>query len=174
MKSEKLSDGKPVGGKGRLTKVAIDSMQNYYGLAIRRNEASIEGMKKSIMAIQHHMIKSSTKSLEEQHQYSPQDELTWCKYWREKLFGDGKYSEENRLPSIFHDELSPIFDTLSQDELLNRCLKRLTQNQHETLNGQLWTKGCPKKKYCGINLVTIAVCVNQLLFFLQVQQAKHC
>ena len=164
MKSEKLSDGKPVGGKGRLTKVAIDSMQNYYGLAIRKNQGNLEGMKKSIMAIQHHMIKSNTKSLEQQHQYCPQDELTWCKFWREKLFKDGKYSEENRLPAIFHDELSPIFDRLSKDELLNRCLRGITQNQNESLNSQLWTNQCPKTKYCGLQRVTIAVCESAAVF----------
>ena len=68
MKSEKLSAGRPVGGKGRLAKVAIDSIQNYYGLAIRRNQGNIEGTKKSIMAIQHHISKSNTESLEQQHQ----------------------------------------------------------------------------------------------------------
>lgn len=37
MVGEKLSDGKTVGGKGRLTDKVIDKMQNYYGKAIREN-----------------------------------------------------------------------------------------------------------------------------------------
>ncbi|XP_065056243.1 uncharacterized protein LOC135684535 [Rhopilema esculentum] len=132
MKKEMLPDGKPVGGKGRLTKAAIDSIQNYYGLAIRRNAGNKDGMKNSIMAIQHHMVKSEKLSLAQQHQYCPQDEATWCKYWREKIFGDGENNQENRLPAVFHEELKPIFDRLSQDELLKRCLRGLTQNRNES------------------------------------------
>ncbi|XP_065051289.1 uncharacterized protein LOC135680963 [Rhopilema esculentum] len=132
MKKEMLPDGKPVGGKGRLTKAAIDSIQNYYGLAIRRNSGNKDGMKNSIMAIQHHMVKSEKLSLAQQHQYCPQDEATWCKYWREKIFGDGENNQENRLPAVFHEELKPIFDRLSQDELLKRCLRGLTQNRNES------------------------------------------
>ena len=40
----KLADGKSVGGKGRLTDVLVDKMQNYFGEAIRRNNDSLEGM----------------------------------------------------------------------------------------------------------------------------------
>ena len=34
-KAKKLDDGQAVGGKGRLIKVVIDKLQNYYGAAIR-------------------------------------------------------------------------------------------------------------------------------------------
>ena len=37
MKGKKLSDGKTVGGKGRLTKDTIDKFQRYFGKAIREN-----------------------------------------------------------------------------------------------------------------------------------------
>ena len=37
MKGQKMSDGRSLGGKGRLTKERIDSFQRYYGNAIRRN-----------------------------------------------------------------------------------------------------------------------------------------
>ena len=33
----KLEDGKPIGGKGRLTEGKIKQLQKYYGLAIRQN-----------------------------------------------------------------------------------------------------------------------------------------
>ena len=33
----KLGDGQTVGGKGRLLKVVIDKLQNYYGTEIRQN-----------------------------------------------------------------------------------------------------------------------------------------
>lgn len=47
MKGKILSDGLKIGGKkGRLTDAMIDSLQNYYGLAIRRNTNDLEKMKK--------------------------------------------------------------------------------------------------------------------------------
>ena len=157
IKNSKLADEKTVGRKGRLTKVSIDKMQNYYGLAIRGNPDDLAGMKKSIKAIQHHLIKSETLSLDKQHQYCPKDNKTWCKYWKSKNNNDCSYSEENRLPAVFHKELEPIFERLSKDELLERCLKGLTQNQNESLNRQIWTTCCPKTKYCGMNRVRLAV-----------------
>ena len=51
-KGGKLSDGKSVGGKGRLTDKIIYQMQNYYGKAIRENKGNLAGMKQSIKAIQ--------------------------------------------------------------------------------------------------------------------------
>ena len=39
----KLSDGKTIGGHGRLTDAAISEIQTYYGLAIRRNVKSCLG-----------------------------------------------------------------------------------------------------------------------------------
>ena len=36
-KGLKLNDGKVVSGKGHLTKVIIDKIQSYYGIAIRNN-----------------------------------------------------------------------------------------------------------------------------------------
>lgn len=156
-KGQKLTDGKTVGGKGRLTDKIIDSMQNYYGQAIRENKGNLEGMKKSIKAIQHHMIKDSSQTLEEQHQYCPKSPDGWCKYWKDKGNGTELYNDDSRLPDVFMTELIPVFVRLSNDALLQRCLKGLTQNQNEAANGVLWSK-CPKTRFCGARRVRIAVC----------------
>lgn len=37
-----LSDGKVLGGKGRLTDFEIDNLQTFYGLAIRRNTTDVK------------------------------------------------------------------------------------------------------------------------------------
>lgn len=156
-KGQKLSDGKGVGGRGRLTDKVIAKMQNYYGKAIRENKGDLEGMKKSIKAIQHHMVKNDKKSLEEQHQYCPQSADTWCKYWKDKNDHTNLYNEDNRLSVVFMAELDPIFTRLSKDDLLIRCLKGITQNQNEAANGVLWSK-CPKTKFCGARRVRISAC----------------
>ena len=159
-KGKKLSDGKTVGGKGRLTDKVIDKMQNYYRKAIRGNKGDLNGMKESIKAIECHMIKNAKVGLKEQHQYCPKSGDTWCKYWKDKNDGTELYNEDNRLPEVFMAELHPIFQRLSKDDLLNRCLNGKTQNQNEAANGILWSK-CPKTKFCGARRVRIAACCIQ-------------
>ncbi|GFX25822.1 uncharacterized protein TNCV_2639661 [Trichonephila clavipes] len=44
-KGIKLSDGKNISGRGRLTLKEVDSIQHYYGLAIRKNLSSVEDEK---------------------------------------------------------------------------------------------------------------------------------
>ena len=54
----------PLAGKGKLTNKCIDSMQNYYGLAIRNNIGNLYAMKKAISAILFHFtdIRDSYKT----------------------------------------------------------------------------------------------------------------
>ena len=115
----KLLDGKTVGGKGRLTDKTIDKIQNFYGQCIRNHIGDGEGMKNSIWAIFGHMICDDTQSLDEQHNLCPKDNESWCKYWRDRE----TYNESNRLPSVFVWELKPLFQDLTNETLLNRCLK---------------------------------------------------
>lgn len=45
---KKLSDQKLINGRGRLTEKAINTLQNYYGMAIRQNVSNIYQMKKCV------------------------------------------------------------------------------------------------------------------------------
>ncbi|XP_065062199.1 LOW QUALITY PROTEIN: uncharacterized protein LOC135689025 [Rhopilema esculentum] len=155
-KGMKLSDGKTVGGKARLTDLVIDKIQGYYGKAIRSNKNNLEGMHRAVWAIFCHTIANSNESLEQQHRYCPQASDTWCKFVKIK-FITKSYSEEGRLPEVFHDELKPIFTRLSYRVLLQRCLAGMTQNQNECVNGQVWAR-CPKTRFCGKRRVVVAVC----------------
>ena len=49
-RGQKLLDGKTIGGAGRLTDNIINSLQNYYGDAIRRNKGDLNGMMKAVQA----------------------------------------------------------------------------------------------------------------------------
>ena len=148
-----------VGGGGRLTDKIIDKMQNFYGQAIRNNIGDKAGMINDVWAIFKHIITDDLKTLDEQHSNCPKDpDSSWCKYWSDR----NEYHENNRLPSIFIKELKPIFEALTEGELLDRCLKGLTQNQNEALNGVLWSR-CPKTRFVGRKRVILAVCeaINQ-------------
>ena len=50
LKSKILSDGKKISGRGRLTDKVINTMQNYYGMAIRQNSNDLFAMRKSVIA----------------------------------------------------------------------------------------------------------------------------
>ena len=147
-KGQKLSDGKGIGGAGRLTDKVIDKMQNYYGKAIRDNKGDLEGMKRSISAIFKHMIRDESLPLESQHSMCPQNKNTWCKFWKDKQCKTKEYDDKKRLPSVFQTELQSLFDRLSDNKLLERCLLGLIQNQNESINGMLWAQ-CPKNVFCG-------------------------
>ena len=55
MKGKKCSDDKPLTGRGRLTDSAIDQLQTYYGLAIRRSAGKdVEKMRRAVWAIYYH------------------------------------------------------------------------------------------------------------------------
>ena len=103
------------------------------------------------------MIKDDKKTLKEQHSLCPQHPDTWCKYWQDQINNTNNYNDDKRLPSVFQKILKPIFDRLSDDALLKRCLMGVTQNQNEALHGMLWGQ-CPKTQFCGKRKVVIAAC----------------
>jgi len=145
----KLDDGKTMGGKGRLTERIMDKIQNSYGYAIRGNSDK-DSMKNAIMAVLKHTVIDEGLPLDQQHALCPRDR--WCRYWKDPV----NYSQHNRLPPVFYKLLLPIFERLSNDELLSRCLLGLTQNQNEAINNVLWSR-CLKTKFCGVKKVSLAV-----------------
>lgn len=73
----KLSDGKTMGGKGRLTNAGINEIQKYYGLAIRRNTESLKEMKQAVWAEYFHLASSNS---DPNHGLCPKGPESWCKY----------------------------------------------------------------------------------------------
>ncbi|GFX18290.1 uncharacterized protein TNCV_4305911 [Trichonephila clavipes] len=60
MKSRKLSDGKGISGRGRITDNEISKLQQYYGLSIRRNMNSVSDMFKAVWAIYFHKLSTDS------------------------------------------------------------------------------------------------------------------
>ena len=150
MRRTKLADGKNVGGSKCLADKIIDKMQNHFGEAICKNSGNLEAMRQDVWADSKHMVRNDTETLEQQHDYCPKD--GWCNFWKSR----DNYDDENRLPTVFYDLLEPIFQRLSKNDLLNRCLRGMTQNQNESVNGVLWGQ-CLKTKFCGRKKVELAV-----------------
>ena len=72
----KLSNGKSLSGKNRLTDKLIDDNSLFYGNAIRKHKNSMEGMRKAIWAIYYHKLSTDEKPI---HDFCPNDSETWCK-----------------------------------------------------------------------------------------------
>ena len=72
---ETLSDGKGIGGKGRLTDVVINKLQNYCVMAIRENLDSIVKMQSNMMASLYHVAASKENP---DHTMCPEN--GWCKF----------------------------------------------------------------------------------------------
>ncbi|CAF2910502.1 unnamed protein product [Rotaria sp. Silwood2] len=97
-------------------------------------------MQKSYQAAFYHYIKTADNNEEQQHQFCPKTEDTWCAYHKNKLTptrNDDKPQKKKNwkfLDPIFRHVLQPMIDTLTSKELLRRCLRGLTQNSNESLN----------------------------------------
>ncbi|CAF3197239.1 unnamed protein product [Rotaria sp. Silwood2] len=90
-----LDDNQKWGGKnGRMTQSMMEKLSSAYGLAIRKagelatdkklNEA-LNIMQKSCRAAFYHYIKTVDNNEEQQHQFCPKTEDTWCAYHKNKL-----------------------------------------------------------------------------------------
>lgn len=134
-----LSDGKPIGGRGRLTNASINEIQIYYGLAIRRNTSkSLEEMKQAVWAEFFHLGSSNEHPA---HELCPKGHNSWCKY-QKAVLNNEKYdhNQHTHLPQAVMDEIKPIFKDLAHPDLLRKCLHGGTQNPSESLNSVIWSR----------------------------------
>lgn len=178
----KLDDGKPIGGQGRLTEGKIKQLQKYYGLAIRQNTISkanpsdrevdiaVYAMKKNIIAILHHSVKSG--DLAKQHRFCPPGEHSWCKWQQDMASGTKTYKGDDCLPEIFLELLKPTFMTLSESKLLERCVLGTTQNRNESINSLVWVR-CPKHKHHGAKAIRCAAASAILHFHKGAESRKE-
>ena len=154
MKGNRLSDGKLLNGRGRLTEKAINTLQNYYGMAIRQNVNNVYKMKKCIWAVLFHNADIAGESV--RHQFCPREIDSWCLWQSDKLTGKSTYKKKLSLDLAIKTAILPIFKDLSNDELLSKCTHGQTQNDNESLNGVIWKK-CPKSVYVSRKVLEIAV-----------------
>ena len=137
MGNTKLSDGKTIGGRGRLTDKRIDSLQVYYGKAIRNNTNSIAAMQNAIMAIWKHYRSTDD---DPKHELCPPGSSSWCGYQRDLARHSKEFNHDNSLPLPVAEAIRPIFENLSNEKLLEACLHGGTQNQNESFSSLNWQR----------------------------------
>ncbi len=144
-----------ISGKGKLTKELIGKVQNYYGKAIKDHATDIPLLKNCIMAILLNL--SSTDTLPK-HAQCPPGPRSWC-FWQRALADSkepGTHKSHETLPPEIGKKLVPIFKRLSDEELLKRCSRSMTQNANESLHNLIW-RLCPKVTFVGRRTFKTAV-----------------
>ncbi|XP_044577106.1 uncharacterized protein LOC123260173 [Cotesia glomerata] len=119
-------------------------------------------MKNAVWATYYH---NSSTDQDPQHMYCPPGAESWCA-WQ-------KAASEDTLEEFQHDNvplcdkvleiIKPIYDSLSSEELLTRCLGSETQNNNESLNSLIWTFA-PKHIHSGPKIIEIATFLAVCIF----------
>jgi hypothetical protein len=148
----------------KLTHKQINKLQNYYGIAVRQYKGdSVYEMKKCIGAVLYHC--SEADSDEQQHEMCPRGPDSWCKYQLDIANQTSLYKKSKTLlPKAVKKIIKPIFMSLSDNELLEKCMHGKTQNNNEALNGMVWKK-IPKPTYVGrevfeMGVASAVICFN--------------
>ncbi|GFU85054.1 uncharacterized protein TNCV_1553171 [Trichonephila clavipes] len=140
-RGKKLSDGKSISGKNRLTDKFIDTITTYYGNAIRQNNSSVSDMRQAIWAIYCHYRSTDEEPM---HHFCPIGDTSWCKYQKAVVTNSASlFKHKNIVPVAIMDEIKPIIAELSAPKLLKKCVGGKTQNANESFNSTAW-KYCPK------------------------------
>ena len=145
---------KGLGGRGRLTDAVIDRLQNFFGLAIRQNKGDLQGMKNAVLASLFHVASSKTHDYHFPH--CPTGPDSWCKLNADKANKTSTYKPGPGLPVNIIYKIKPIYEALSKDSELVKCLHGKTQNANESFNGLIWER-VPKSEYCSLSRLKFGV-----------------
>lgn len=149
---------KNLGGKGKLSAKLIDELTIYYGLAIRRNPTSLDDMKNEIWATLFHKLSTDENPQHEKCSKS------WCNWKKAQEAGTlDTFRHKSPLSEEVYEAIKPIYEDLSRDELLNRCLGGYTQNSNESFNATVWNLA-PKSYSSGKTVLNIAADIATCVF----------
>ena len=84
LKGQKLSDRKGISGRGRLTDKAINTLQNYVGMAICQNSGKLLKMRNSVVASLLHCTNIGII----RHSFCPKGKESWCKWQSDQVTGE--------------------------------------------------------------------------------------
>ena len=131
----------------------IDRLQNYYGKAIRENKNNLRAMQVATRATLFHV--ASSKDNNWYYRHRPEGNNSWCKFNQDKADGT-TYQPGPGLPLTVLLKLKPIFQVLSHEDLLNKCLHGLTQNQNGRFNAMIWDR-VTNSRYVSISQLELGV-----------------
>ena len=101
-------------------------------------------MKAGVLATLFHVASSKDNNWHLPH--CPTGSNSWCKYNLDSANGTKLYKPRPGLPLNIVYKIRPIFEELSKDSELEKCLHGKTQNNNESFNGTIWEL-IPKNNY---------------------------
>lgn len=91
-----------------------------------------------------------------QHDDCPEGADSWCTWQKAKSNGElSEYRHKPALKEKVFTVIHPLYEELSRDDLLERCLGGYTQNANESFNACVWALP-PKTVHSGKQIVEIA------------------
>lgn len=116
-------------------------------------------MKDAIYASIYHAISTDE---EPQHSKCPKGESSWCFYQaaiaRKKSPGSHEANVNTPLNKYCFEKILPLYERLTEESLLTRCARCLTQNANESLHSVIWSK-CPKEVFVSKTKIQIAASI---------------
>lgn len=143
-----------LGGRNKLTDNAIDKMQSFFGKHIRDNVgADYLTMKKAVMSSFHHIFSTDENP---RHGLCKEGINSWCFY--QKALAEGKKKEEIKhkkslvvnLDKEAQKKIRQVYDALTTKDILERCVRGLTQNANESFHSKMWARA-RKTKFAGLS-----------------------
>ena len=98
-----------------------------------------------------------------QHQYCPVCTENWCKYNKALAICQNVAPNSPTIPADLKQYVKPVFDDLSNGELLDKYLLGSTQNRDECFNSLVWAHA-PKTEYVTRLTIEVAVSHYVLVF----------
>lgn len=156
---------KGLGGKGKLTNLKMKQLTNYYACSLKDNAPDVTAMQRGVFAS---LLHSYSTDEEPRHVGCPTGTDSWCHYNRSKaLEAAGEPPAFRPHKPAFSKEIAremvPLYNRLSQRDLLERCSRMKTQNNNESFNALVW-KRCPKVEFASLKTVECAVALAVLEF----------
>ena len=139
----------------------MDTIQNFYGRAIRDNKGNAKEMAKATHAI----LKHYSSTLEEpKHNDCPSGPTSWCSFQRDRANGTNCHKPiKNPLPDAVVEVLQPLFNRLGDETFLVGCENCYTQNRNECLHHVIWGMAA-KEMFSSPREVSLAICLGVLQF----------
>jgi len=94
--------------------------------------------KKAVMATLCHYYSTNERL---RHENCSMEAESWCEWCKAEAKGEEKnYDHPFRIitPDLIEKHLIPIYEELSKEEFLTRCLDGHTQNSNESFNSTIW------------------------------------
>lgn len=116
-------------------------------------------MRNEIWATLYHKLSTDANP---QHDKCPSGADSWCSWQKARAIETlAEYKHKPAIPEEVYNAIKPIYEELSSDDLLTRCLGGFTQNNNESFNCKVWAIA-PKTVSSGKIIVDtaaeIAIC----------------